>query len=76
MPLSSFPIVTIADHIAAGVTVTSYCSMGRHSHVLDLQALMKERGPDAVLDYDFKRSLICPECGASGGGLRIDITPG
>jgi len=61
MPPFPFPVITLADHIAAGAKVTSYCSAGLHSRVLDLQALMNERGPDAVFDYNFKKSLTCQE---------------
>lgn len=65
-------IRTLRDHLDAGLTIRSFCSRGQgHSHVLDLDAVIEERGPDVEIDYDFKRSLICPECGASGGGLEI-----
>lgn len=66
------PIVTLQDYIDAGLTVSSFCSSGRgHRHVVDLVALVAERGPETIVDFAFKRSLICPECGAAGGGLEI-----
>lgn len=65
-------IVTLKDHLDAGVTIRSFCSSGQgHSHFVDLSALISERGGDVPIDYAFKRSLACPECGAPGGGLEI-----
>jgi hypothetical protein len=67
------PIVTIRDYIDAGMKVRSFCSSGKgHSHVVDLMALELARGPNAEIDYAFKRSLTCPECGAAGGGLMVE----
>lgn len=67
------PIITIKDYIDAGLSVRSFCSSGLgHSHVVDLVALEKSRGPDTTIDYALKLSLICPECGAQGGGLAIE----
>jgi hypothetical protein len=66
------PIATLRDYIDAGLIVRSFCSSGQeHSHVVDLVALAAERGSETVIDYALKRSLTCPECGASGGGLMI-----
>lgn len=64
-------ILTIADHISAGLEVTSYCSTGKHQHVLDLQHLMDQFGPDQELDYYFAQQQKCPECGSPGGGMQI-----
>lgn len=65
-------IRTLQDHFDAGLMVRSFCSSGQgHSHVVDLKALIARRGPDVDIDCAFKRSLICPECGASGGGLEL-----
>lgn len=65
-------IRTLRDHLNAGLTIRSFCSREQgHSHVLNLEAVIEERGPDVEIDYDFKRSLTCPECGAPGGGLAI-----
>ncbi|MCF1742754.1 hypothetical protein [Paradevosia shaoguanensis] len=57
--------------------IRSFCSSGQgHRHVVDLETLIVERGPDVEIDYAFKRSLICPECGAAGGGgLMIAEVP-
>lgn len=66
------PIRTLQEYLDGGWAIRSFCSSGqRHSHAVDLQALIAERGPDVEIDYAFKRSLICPECGAPGGGLEI-----
>lgn len=66
------PIQTLQDHLDTGMSIRSYCSSGKgHSHVADLKALVAERGPEVEIDYAFKRSLTCPECGAPGGGLKI-----
>lgn len=27
--------------------------------------------PDVEVDYAFKRSLVCPACGAPGGGMEV-----
>jgi len=43
--------------------------------VVDLVALQESAGPSTVIDYAFKQSLICPECGAAGGGLMIKQVP-
>lgn len=65
-------ILTVGDYLRGGFQIRSYCSTGEgHSHLVDLQAMAAERGLDTAIDYDFKRSLICPECGAAGGGLEI-----
>lgn len=63
---------TLQDHVDAGLMIRSFCSSGQgHSHVVDLGALIVERGPNVEIDYAFKRSLTCPECGAPGGGLEL-----
>lgn len=75
-PRPAKPIVTVGDYIRAGLVVRSFCSSGLgHSHVVDLMALQDSVGPATVIDYAFKRSLICPECGAAGGGLMIEPVP-
>ena len=67
------PIVALQDYVDAGLVVRSFCSSGKgHSHVVDLVALATERGSDAVIDYALKRSLVCPEYRAPGGGLMIE----
>ena len=75
-PKPAKPIVTVRDYIDAGLVVRSFCSSGLgHSHLVDLAALQHSVGPDTPIDYPFKRSLICPECGAAGGGLMIEQVP-
>ena len=65
-------IQTLQDHLDAGVSIRSFCSSGQgHSHVVDLRVLVAERGPDLEIDYAFRRSLACPECGAPGGGIEV-----
>lgn len=65
-------IRALQDYLEAGFTMRSFCSSGKgHSHVVNLEALVAERGPDVEIDYAFKLSMICPECGAPGGGLEI-----
>jgi hypothetical protein len=65
-------ILTLQDYLDAGLVIRSFCSSGQgHSHVVDLESLVAERGPDVEVDYVLQRSLICPECGAPGGGLEI-----
>ena len=69
-PISS--IRTLQDFLDGRFVIRSFCSSGQgHSHVVDLEALIAKRGPDVEVDYAFKRSLVCPECGAPGGGLEI-----
>lgn len=66
------PIRTLQDYLDGGFVIRSFCSSGHgHSHVVDLKALISERGPDVEVDYAFKRSLTCPECGAPGGGIEV-----
>lgn len=68
------PMVTVGDYVEAGIAVRSFCSSGLgHSHIVDLHRLATVRGPDTVIDFTCKRSLICPECGAAGGGLIIEL---
>lgn len=75
-PKPAKPIVTIGDYIRAGLVVRSFCSSGLgHSHVVDLLALQESAGPSTVIDFALKRSLICPECGAAGGGLMMQQVP-
>lgn len=63
---------TLKDHLEAGISIRSFCSSRqRHSHLVDLAALIADRGPEVEIDYALKRSLICPECGAPGGGIEI-----
>lgn len=65
-------IRTLQEHLDAGLVIRSFCSSEQgHSHVVDPEALIAERSPDVEIDYAFKRSLICPECGAPGGGLEL-----
>ncbi|TIN95539.1 MAG: hypothetical protein E5Y06_12370 [Mesorhizobium sp.] len=65
-------IRTLRDYLDAGLSIRSFCSSGRgHCHVVDLPALIAERGPDVDVDYAFRQSLTCPECGEPGGGLQI-----
>lgn len=67
-------ICTLQDHFHAGLTLRSFCSSGQgHNHIVDLDAEIARRGPNAEIDYAFKRSLICPTCGAPGGGLQITM---
>lgn len=67
-------IRTLQDHLDAGLTIRSFCSSGQgHSHTIDLRALIKGRGADTEVDYAFKQSLTCPNCGAPGGGLQITM---
>ena len=71
-PRPATPIQVLQDFLDAGMTIRSYCSSGKgHSHVVDLPALIAERGPDTQVDYAFKQSLTCPECGEPGGGIEI-----
>jgi hypothetical protein len=66
------PILTIRDHIDAGLIVTSYCSaVAGHFHALDLRRLAEELGPDSHLDYNFRVAQRCQVCGAPGGGLQF-----
>lgn len=66
------PIRTLQDFLDGGYVIRSFCSSGQgHSHVVDLEALISKRGPDVEVDYAFKRSLTCPECGAPSGGIQI-----
>lgn len=70
------PILTLQDHLDAGLTLRSFCSSGQgHNHVVDLVAEIEERGPYAEVDYAFKLSLTCPICGAPGGGIEIVDQP-
>jgi hypothetical protein len=39
-----------------------------------LGPLIAERGSNVEVDYAFKRSLICPQCGAHGGGLIVEAS--
>ncbi len=65
-------IRTLQHHRDAGLTIRSFCSSGQgHNHLVDVEALIAERGPIVEIDYAFKRSLTRPECGAPGGGLEI-----
>ena len=66
------PLRTLGDYAAAGVALVSHCSSDpRHWHYVDFDALIAERGSGVEVDYHFKQSLTCPECGAPGGGLQI-----
>ena len=68
------PVVLIrrlSEFKAGGYRLVSHCSSGAgHHHELDFDALIAALG-DVEIDYEFKRSRICPECGALGGGLTI-----
>jgi hypothetical protein len=61
----------LSEFRAAGYRLVSHCSSGAgHQHQLDYDRLIAELG-DVEVDYQFKRSRICRECGAPGGGLTI-----
>jgi hypothetical protein len=65
------PVRTLSEFKLAGYRLVSHCSSGvGHHHALDYDALIAELG-DVEVDYRFKRSRACPECGAVGGGLSI-----
>lgn len=71
-PKSIKPIRTLQDYLDAGFTIQSFCSSGQgHSHAVDLDAIIAKRGADVEIDYAFKRSLTCPQCGAPGGGIEV-----
>lgn len=67
------PVVTIEQHIRAGMELTSFCSTGEHRHIVDLEALASRYGATRVIDYQFKVEQICPQCGAPGGGLSVRL---
>ena len=74
VPKSRPPValLTIGDYLDAGIEVRSFCSSGQgHSHQIDLSPLVASRGRETPVDYALKVSLICPTCGAPGGGLEI-----
>lgn len=61
----------LSEFQARGYRLVSHCSSGAgHQHELDYEALIGELG-DVEIDYQFKRSRTCPQCGAPGGGLTI-----
>jgi hypothetical protein len=67
------PVVTIEQHIRAGMELTSFCSTGEHRHILNLEALASRYDAGRAIDYQFKVEQICPECGAPGGGLSVRL---
>lgn len=65
------PIRRLWEFQAGGYRLISHCSSGAgHQHELDYDALIGELG-DVEVDYPFKRSRTCPECGVPGGGMTI-----
>lgn len=65
------PITRLSQYRDAGYVLISHCSRGRgHQHVIVYETVMGERG-DAEVDFAFKVSMRCPECGAAGGGMSI-----
>jgi hypothetical protein len=68
-PARPLVISTLSQHRDAGLVLISHCRTGKHSHVVDY-ALIDTLG-DVVVDYAFKASRICPECGAPGGMMEI-----
>jgi len=66
-----WPILTVQQHLDAGIEITSHCSAfpGTRQHAVDLQAALLVYNAD--VDYEWKRSQICPECGAPGGGISL-----
>lgn len=70
-PKPVVPIRHLSDFKAGGYRLVSHCSSGAgHQHELDFDALISEIG-DVEVDYQFKRSRRCQDCGAPGGGLTI-----
>ena len=70
-PKPPAPVRRLSEFQRAGYRLVSHCSAGTgHKHELDLEALIAGLG-DVEIDYQFKRSRTCPECGAPGGGLSI-----
>ena len=68
---SMSPILTVQQHLDAGIEIISHCSAspGRHKHRVDLRAALLD--DNAFVDHEWKRAQICPECGAPGGGISI-----
>lgn len=68
-------ILTVRQHLEAGYQVISHCSAfpAAHQHVVDLEAALASG--DVELDYQWKRSQACPECGATGGGISVTGRP-
>lgn len=65
------PVRRLSEFRASGYRLVSHCSSGAgHHHQLEYDAVIAELG-DVEVDYQFKRSRVCPECGAPGGGLTI-----
>jgi len=70
-PKPAKPIWRLSEFRAAGYRLVSHCSAGAgHQHELDYDALIAELG-DVEVDYQFRRSRTCSECGAPGGGMTI-----
>ncbi len=70
-PKSVAPVRRLSEFKAAGYRLVSHCSAhAGHEHELDYDALIAEFG-DVEVDYQFKRSRTCPDCGSPGGGLKI-----
>ena len=65
------PITRLSQYRDAGFILISHCSTERdHQHVIVYDTVMAEQG-DAEVDFVFKVSMKCPECGAAGGGISI-----
>jgi hypothetical protein len=61
----------LSEFKTGGYRLISHCSSGAgHQHELELDRLFGKLG-DVEVDYQFKRSRTCPECGSPGGGLTI-----
>ncbi|CAN7570063.1 hypothetical protein [Mesorhizobium caraganae] len=62
----------LRGYLDAELSLSDRCARSAGTrHVVDLPALIAERGTDLDVDYVFKQSLTCPECGEPGGGLQI-----
>lgn len=65
-------IRTPRGYLDAELSLSDRCARSAGTrHVVDLPAVIAERGTDLDVDYVFKQSLTCPECGEPGGGLQI-----
>lgn len=70
-PKPTQPITRLSQFRDGGYVLISHCSSGRgHQHVVAYDAAIAQHG-DVDVDYDLKKALTCPECGAHGGGVSI-----
>lgn len=74
-PFTSAQLTSRLSHLRdGGYILTSHCSAHHgHRHRVVYDVVIAQFG-DVEVDHGLKQMLVCPECGAPGGGISISLS--